>query len=122
MELEEKNFSERIYHQMEQAGVPGSCVGIEVTERGIYRNLKRYSETLNKLQSMQVRLKVDDFGTGQSGLAQLLNFQFDSIKVDRSFMPSSAQDQGKLSICKAIAVVLHSVLVGLALNKTAELM
>jgi diguanylate cyclase (GGDEF)-like protein len=116
VELEEVDFPERMHDLIAKWGVPNRLVGIEITERGIYRNLDRYARSLQALQDMSVRLKVDDFGTGQSGLAQLLQFRFDEVKVDRSFIPRSPDDTHQLSICEAIAALAK----GLNFNLIAE--
>ncbi|NMF81890.1 bifunctional diguanylate cyclase/phosphodiesterase [Nodosilinea sp. P-1105] len=103
LELEDDDFLDRIMQRVSGAGIDSNHFGIEITERGIYRNLDRYLQSLQSLRDMSLRLKVDDFGTGQSGLAQLLQFRFDEVKVDRYFIPTNAQDLEKVAICRAIA-------------------
>lgn len=103
LELEDDDFLDRIMQRVSGAGIDSNHFGIEITERGIYSNLERYLQSLQSLKDMSLRLKVDDFGTGQSGLAQLLQFRFDEVKVDRYFIPTNAQDLEKVAICRAIA-------------------
>ena len=38
-------------------------------------------------------LSIDDFGTGHSSLAQLRNFPFDELKVDRGFVHGACADE-----------------------------
>ncbi len=103
LELEDDDFLDRIMQRVAGAGIASNHFGIEITERGIYSNLDRYLQSLQGLRDMSLRLKVDDFGTGQSGLAQLLQFRFDEVKVDRYFIPTNAQNLEKVAICRAIA-------------------
>ncbi|WP_017299965.1 putative bifunctional diguanylate cyclase/phosphodiesterase [Nodosilinea nodulosa] len=103
LELEDDDFLDRITQRVAGAGIASNHFGIEITERGIYNNLERYLQSLQDLRDMSLRLKVDDFGMGQSGLAQLLQFRFDEVKVDRYFIPTSAQNLEKVAICRAIA-------------------
>ncbi|MEA5448958.1 GGDEF domain-containing phosphodiesterase [Leptolyngbya sp. CCNP1308] len=103
LELEDDDFLDRIMQRVAGAGIASNHFGIEITERGIYSNLERYLQSLQSLRDMSLRLKVDDFGTGQSGLAQLLQFRFDEVKVDRYFIPTNAQNLEKVAICRAIA-------------------
>ncbi|MBW4483817.1 MAG: bifunctional diguanylate cyclase/phosphodiesterase [Tildeniella torsiva UHER 1998/13D] len=103
LELEDDDFLDRIMHRVAGAGIASNHFGIEITERGIYNNLDRYLQSLQGLRDMSLRLKVDDFGIGQSGLAQLLQFRFDEVKVDRYFIPTNAQNLEKVAICRAIA-------------------
>jgi EAL domain-containing protein (putative c-di-GMP-specific phosphodiesterase class I) len=113
LELEDDDFIERVLRRVSEAGVTNHLFGMEITERGIYRNLDRYLKSLEALRDMSVRLKVDDFGTGQSGLAQLLRFRFDEVKVDRYFIPGRAQHLKKLAICEAIAKLSEGINFGL---------
>lgn len=103
LELEDDDFLDRVMERVTGAGIASNHFGIEITERGIYNNLDRYLQSLQGLRDMSLRLKVDDFGMGQSGLAQLLQFRFDEVKVDRFFIPTNAQNLEKVAICRAIA-------------------
>jgi EAL domain-containing protein (putative c-di-GMP-specific phosphodiesterase class I) len=62
--------------------------------------------TLHQLRDIGVQISMDDFGTGYSSLAYLRNFQFNKIKIDRSFV----RDMLTRKDCRAI---VHAV-VGLA--------
>ncbi len=109
IELEDDDFIDRILQRVAAAGISHNLFGIEITERGIYHNLDRYLHSLQALRDMSLRLKVDDFGTGQSGLAQLLQFRFDEVKVDRYFIPSAANHLGKVAVCEAIAKLAEGI-------------
>lgn len=109
LELEDDDFLDRIMTRVDESGIASRHFGIEITERGIYSNLERYLQSLQGLRDMSLRLKVDDFGTGQSGLAQLLQFRFDEVKVDRSFIPTNAQNLEKMAICRAIAKLSEGI-------------
>lgn len=64
---------------------PGRLV-VEVTENGIVRNLERLLEDFAELRRRGVRIAMDDFGTGNSSLAQFRDLLVDEIKIDRSFV------------------------------------
>jgi len=112
-ELEDDDFIERMSRRVSEVGIKRKLVGIEITERGIYRDFDRYLQSLQALREMSLRLKVDDFGTGQSGLAQLLQFRFDDVKVDRCFIPAHANNLEKVAICQAIATLSQGLQFGL---------
>lgn len=54
----------------------------EVTERQALTGPGR--EALRTARGLGVRVAVDDFGTGQSGLQQIMGLEFDVLKIDKS--------------------------------------
>ena len=50
-------------------------------------------DILTRLRLKRFRLSIDDFGTGHSSLAQLRDFPFDELKIDRSFVHRAWQDE-----------------------------
>jgi diguanylate cyclase (GGDEF)-like protein len=59
---------------------------LEITEGFLLENSTRIRDTLDNLRKTGFKLALDDFGTGYSGLNYLHKFQFDKLKIDRSFM------------------------------------
>jgi EAL domain-containing protein (putative c-di-GMP-specific phosphodiesterase class I) len=59
---------------------------IEMTENGIVQNVDRLREDFAELRSRGVKISMDDFGTGNSSLAQFRDLRVDEIKIDRSFV------------------------------------
>jgi EAL domain-containing protein (putative c-di-GMP-specific phosphodiesterase class I) len=59
---------------------------LEITEGVLMDAGARTSEALDGIRKLGFRMALDDFGTGYSSLAYLCNFQFDKIKIDRSFV------------------------------------
>src|SRR5207237_1047685 len=63
-------------------GVRPSSLLIEVTESEIIHDAHSFAERINALRTEGVRLAIDDFGAGYSGLNLLADFQPDAIKLD----------------------------------------
>ena len=66
-------------------GFDPTCLTIEVTERRI-PDVVSIGPVLDALRRRGVRLRVDDFGTGDSSLVRIQELQFHEIKIDRSFV------------------------------------
>lgn len=67
-------------------GVSPQQVVLEVTESQLMRDLRAPLEILTRLRLKRFRLSIDDFGTGNSSLAQLRDIPFDELKIDQSFV------------------------------------
>jgi len=76
-----------------KAGVPPQEVVLEVTESRLMRDLRAPLEVLTRLRLKRFRLSIDDFGTGNSSLAQLRDIPFDELKIDQSFVHRAWTDE-----------------------------
>ena len=73
------------------------------------QQLGRAMTVLECLHDVGVRISMDDFGTGQSSLAQLRNMPLHELKIDKSFvmaLPDSVQDE---SIVRTTLELAHSL-------------
>ncbi len=70
-------------------GFRPSRLMLEVTESTVLGADADTVAALTSLRQAGVRLALDDFGTGYASLAYLDRFQFDALKVDRSFLHNS---------------------------------
>lgn len=90
--------------------LPPERLEIEVTENVLIDDATRAMETLRELKLVGVKLALDDFGTGYSSLSYIMDFPFDRIKIDQSFV--RALNESK----EARAIVRSVVSLGTALN------
>ena len=87
------DFPDEVAAQAAAAGVPPEAVVLEVTESRLMKDLRTPLEVLARLRLKRFSLSIDDFGTGHSSLAQLRDFPFDELKVDRSFVHGACSDE-----------------------------
>ncbi|ROV56452.1 GGDEF domain-containing protein [Vibrio ponticus] len=59
----------------------------ELTE-SIYMESKLVLENLEQIRKLGIKLSIDDFGTGYSSFSYLRDIEFNSLKIDRSFVNS----------------------------------
>ena len=95
------DFPNFVAAQVAAAGVSPEDVVLEVTESRLMKDLRTPLEVLARLRLKRFSLSIDDFGTGHSSLAQLRNFPFDELKVDRGFVHGAFEDETLRAILDA---------------------
>lgn len=88
----------------ETASSPSQLI-VEVTEEAIMRNAVLASQALTDLRKSGVRILLDDFGTGWSGLSTLRDLAVDGLKIDGSFTRAMGSDATTNKIVQAVATL-----------------
>lgn len=69
-----------------ESGISADSVDLELTEAAVMSDPVKATLMLNVLQTMGVRIAVDDFGIGYSSINQLTNLPINILKIDQSFI------------------------------------
>ncbi len=84
-------------------------LSIEVTETALLRDTAAAQKILSRLQSIGVRIALDDFGAGYASIGYLQEMHFDDIKLDGSLISNIVTNAksrelliGVLHLCKAV--------------------
>ncbi len=93
-QLRQPRLTERILEILEAAGLPPQQLKLEVTESMLMDEPDAQIAVLHRLRSAGMGVVIDDFGTGYSSLGYLQRFEFDVLKIDRSFLPIAEGDEG----------------------------
>jgi EAL domain-containing protein (putative c-di-GMP-specific phosphodiesterase class I) len=97
------------------AGVSASRLEIEVTENVFIGQNDAHWQTLEKLRKLGISIALDDFGTGWSSLGYIRRFNFNRLKIDKTFIQKCSSSREK-TILEVIIDMGHRL--GMAL--TAE--
>jgi diguanylate cyclase (GGDEF)-like protein len=90
---------------------------LEINEAVFLADQAVTEATLARLRAIGVRLALDNFGTGHSGLGHLRDAPLDKIKIDQSFVRGAASRGSRnAAIVRAIVVLAES----LGMDTTAE--
>ena len=74
-----------------------------MTENAVMADPERCCDVLAAIAGAGVGVSVDDFGTGQSSLAQLRRIGADELKIDRSFVMGMRADPFDREVVAAVA-------------------
>lgn len=90
-------------------GIDPNYIELELTESMLVQNTEVAISRLKALKALGVEIAMDDFGTGYSSLSYLQQFEFDILKIDRSFIRKIAEKINKAAITKAIIEMAKSL-------------
>jgi len=105
--LVDQDFTERVLTALEQAGVPASCLKLEVTESTLMADPVVARSVLRKLDLSGVAISIDDFGTGYSSLAYLADLPVSEVKIDQSFVGRMADGSSETIIVSSTIDLAH---------------
>jgi EAL domain-containing protein (putative c-di-GMP-specific phosphodiesterase class I)/FixJ family two-component response regulator len=103
------DLPDRIASIARDAGVPPGHVTLEITETKVARDAVRVIDVATRLRLKGFRLSIDDFGMGQSGLAQLQKLPFTELKIDRSFVHGCSASATQRSVVEASLALARSL-------------
>jgi EAL domain-containing protein (putative c-di-GMP-specific phosphodiesterase class I) len=62
-----------------------------------------------QIENMGIKLLIDDFGTGYASLSYLQRYNFDSIKIDRSYISNVLISKQDEKLVKAVIAMAKSL-------------
>ncbi|EHK54226.1 putative bifunctional diguanylate cyclase/phosphodiesterase [Allomesorhizobium alhagi] len=114
IQLKTPGFATSVAAILGETGVAGSRLAFEITE-GL--EMEMHSDILrciSDLKLLGIRIWLDDFGTGFAGLSWLRLIEFDTVKIDRSFLHDCGAPRGRAMLQDIIALIRnrgHKILV-----------
>lgn len=107
-QIEEPSLTGYLVEQAERYGIERDRIKLEILERTLMDS-ELAPRWMEECRNLGFRLTLDDFGTGYSSLGYLNRYQFDTLKLDRSFVQELEENANSRSICKAIIDLSHNL-------------
>ena len=101
-ELVSRGFVRSVADTIEEFGIDGSSVCLEITERAVVRDIEITRKVLEELKEIGVQIAIDDFGTGYAVLSHLKSLPVDTLKIDAGFVRDLGTSPGDLAIVRSI--------------------
>ena len=90
----------RIKELCDEYPIPNGLIQIEITETISSMDHIVVNDIANSLRHMGFSVSMDDFGTKYSNMAVLTQFEFDTVKVDRSLLVDVEKNQKNKTVLK----------------------
>lgn len=111
--LERSNFIDNLPKVIALHGVDPSRVTLELTETALIANPAQAQRVIERLNEHDIRLSIDDFGSGFTSFGYLREFAISEIKIDRSFISRFTESRFDQSLVNSLVVLCESLGIGL---------
>lgn len=89
------DFIKKVTHILNVTGADTNKIEFELVEESFHEDLPSAIKKINSIRSLGIKISIDDFGTGYSSLSHLLDFDIDTIKIDRKFILGIEHQKGQ---------------------------
>lgn len=114
-QIEEPGFIDRIAGVVARADLPPQCLKLEITE-SLVVDYQSVAGWVRAAKAHGFTVALDDFGAGYSSFGHLLELEFDTLKIDQTFIRAMSGSHKGLELVRGIVALGH----GLELNIVAE--
>ncbi len=116
IQLNNPRFVERALSTLANYGIAPNRIEFEITETSLIHDAERAQQVFKALQSVGIKVALDDFGSGFSSIGYLRKFNFDRIKIDKSIVNKVLSSPAELAIVQGVLLIAK----GLSAEVTAE--
>lgn len=109
-DLSDPTLAERIAWMLDAAEITPERLGIEVLESVLnLESDEAVSRTLWRLRELGCFIDLDDFGTGNTSIANIRRFAVERLKIDRSFVRRIDRDVDQRAMLSAILTMAEQL-------------
>ncbi len=101
-QFEASGFDHFLISSVRNSGVPRRNLCLEITESVAMADPEHTAEVMRTFTSSGIRIFLDDFGVGQSSLAQVYDIPVAGLKIDKSFIKAVEVGGAKRDVVKVV--------------------
>lgn len=105
--LADSQFARRIAIMLRGWNLSPDRLTLELTESETPADQEGAHRTLDQLRAMGVRIALDHFGRGHSGLGRMQRLQADHVKIDRSYISGFLSKPVDRAIVEGLVAMAH---------------
>ena len=103
------NIVHAVEDALRESGLNPALLELEITEGLLLNDAPLTRRSLERLKKLGTRLSLDDFGTGFSSLSYLQRYDFDVLKIDRSFIKDIESKPESAGLVRTIIAMAHNL-------------
>lgn len=96
--LNSLNCIDHLKKILDRYEIPSHYIQFEITETCIVDSEQQLNEIINKMHALGFKVSLDDFGVGYSSLMSIHSLNFDTLKIDKSFVDAIGSENGNFII------------------------
>jgi len=100
---------ETIKRSLKENDLPSDAIQLELTEGVLMKETDCSQQSMAELDEIGIKLLIDDFGTGYASLSYLQRYNFDSIKIDRSYISNVLISKQDEKLVRAVIAMAKSL-------------
>lgn len=109
VQLKSEGFAASVAATLLETGVQGSRLAFEITEGLDIDVDAQVLMCVEELRGLGISIWLDDFGTGFAGLSWLRVIDFDTVKIDKSFLNDATSPRGKAMLRDMVSLLRNHV-------------
>ena len=107
IQLKTPDFASSVAAILGETGVSGGSLAFEITEGIEIEVDSDIFRCISDLKLLGIRIWLDDFGTGFAGLSWLRRIDFDTVKIDRTFIQDCDVPKGTRMLWDIVELILN---------------
>lgn len=125
VQLSSSDVALELIQLMEYYDIPSSRVAVEFTETTLMVRSAQLTRNLATLRAHQIKIAVDDFGTGYCSLSYLRELEANYLKIDQSFVKGIGEIESdecivSATIAMAKGLNMHVIAEGVETQQQAQ--
>ncbi|MRX06670.1 EAL domain-containing protein [Pseudoduganella sp. FT25W] len=108
-QLRDNLLPEDVIASLVRHDVNPAWIEIEITESSLIEDTQLARRNLESLAAIGIKIALDDYGTGFSGLSMLKQLPINAVKVDRSFIRDIRNDTDDAVIVASTISLAHNL-------------
>ncbi|WP_446898948.1 EAL domain-containing protein [Clostridium sp. LBM24168] len=109
VQLKNGDFIDMVKKTLKETGADPKSIEVEITESVAMESMEKNIKVINRLKSMNIRVALDDFGSGYSSLNYLKSIPINTIKIDKTFIDGICKCSYENIITEQIINLAHKM-------------